>query len=206
MKASGITGSFVSQDQLKTITEKTQRGKVPQQKSEEQAEAVQNNVEQDKAKEDGGQEIPSAQDEMKKYIVALQERIGVELDEKDFEDYIFRGRVTKKVKISGGKVRVDGVFQTLTPKEIQEVEQLMAHAKSTRQLTDDGYKNERTLLLLSRVWLEINGRPLPADIEKRREAISKMGSHLVDMASEALNSLETLIKIGMREDELLKKR
>ena len=183
-------GSFVNAEQLAKMSKKA---------PVEEPKAPEPPVAEEKSKDE-----PDAAAEFKRVKADNEKAIGVVITEEDINDYIFRGRIIKKdVQAIKGKVSV--TFQSLTPKELEAVDKFVAAVSSTSQHTAEGVANLRTIEQLCYAWLEINGKQLPKDTEKKKEAINNMGTHVINRVVDAFRCFDVLIAMNLREEEFLKK-
>lgn len=186
------SGSFVTPEQLAKMSVKS----VPVEETPV-AESVQTEPVQEKPEVD-------ATAEFKRVKKANEDALGITITEDDVNNYIFRGRIVKKdVQAIRNKVIV--TFQSLTPKELEAVDQTVSAVKDSSRHTLEGINNLRTIEQLSYAWLEINGKPLPKEHEKRKEAITHMGTHVVNRVVEAYRGFDILLEMSLREEEFLKK-
>jgi hypothetical protein len=142
--------------------------------------------------------------EFKKAKAANEKAIGIVISDADITDYIFQGRIVKD-KIQAVKGKIEVTFQTLTPKELEMVDEVVAKAQTEGKNTKEGISNIRTIEQMTFAWLAINGKPLPKDLEKRKEAINRMGTHVVNRVVESFKCFDVLIEMTLREEEFLKK-
>ena len=184
-------GSFATADQISKLQAGAKKAPPPKVASEEPV--VEKTLEE-----------LDAVAEFKKAKKANEDAIGITITDGDITDYIFRGRIAKNNIIAiKGKVKV--TFQSLTPKEIAAVDQFIANARENGKHTLEGIGNLRTIEQMSYAWLEINDKPLPKDLEKRKEAINQMGTHIVNRVVESFRCFDILIEMTLREEEFLKK-
>lgn len=192
-------GSFVTAEQLARVQAEAKRAAAPEAQSEPPAqEAAAQQAEQNAPKQDDPVET------FKRVKAENEKAIGTTITEEDINDYIFRGRILKK-DIQAIKNKVTVTFQSLTPKELESVDQFVAKVKDTGKYTNEGIANLRTIEQLSYAWLEINGRALPKEIEKKKEAINQMGTHIINRVVDSFRCFDVLIELTLREDEFLKK-
>lgn len=143
--------------------------------------------------------------EFLKAKAALEEELEITITPDDIKDYIFKGRMTKKIHIVKGAL--EGTFQTLNPDEVQKIDELVADFRSSGKNTQEGYDNERAMVTLSYAWLAANDRPISAknDPEIRKKYIKTMGAHIVDLAVTKHRDFNTLIRLALREQAFVKK-
>lgn len=144
--------------------------------------------------------------EFKEAKAKNEETIGVTISDADISEYIFRGRIVKK-DVVAIKNRLKVTFQTLTPTEIDAVDEYVAGLRESDSLkrTHEGINNLKTIRQLCYAWLEINGKPLPKDIDAKSKAIQQMGTVVVNRVVEAFRVFDFLVEMTLREDEFLKK-
>ena len=136
---------------------------------------------------------------------ANEEALEIKITDDDIQAYIFRGRVTKD-KIVAIKGKVEVTFQTMTPKELDAVDQYVADLRSKDEKhTMEGIANLRTVRQLAYAWTKINGKPLPPTVDAKAEAIAQMGNHLVNRVVAAYQAFDLLVELTLREEEFLKK-
>ncbi len=144
--------------------------------------------------------------EFKEAKAKNEEALGIKISEEDISEYIFRGRLLKK-DIIAIKGRLKVTFQTLTPTEVDSVDEYVAGLREDEKLkrTHEGINNLKTIRQLCYAWLEIGGKPLPKDIEAKAKAIQQMGTVVVNRVVEAYRTFDVLVEMTLREEEFLKK-
>jgi hypothetical protein len=144
-------------------------------------------------------------DDLRQLRAKIEDSLGAAIDDKDIQDYVFRGRLTKTVTILPGIL--EGTFQTLTPTEIQAIDEGVADFQARGKFTSEGVVNERAILTLSYSWVAAAGKPLATgnDNKKREEKIRKMGAITVDSATRAFNELNLLLRVVFGEKQFQKK-
>lgn len=188
-------GSFVTAEQIAKMQKK------PESAPQKEPDLVKEEKDPDKKVD-----AVDKTEEFRKTKASYEEMLGVKVTEEDLTEYIFRGRIVKK-DIVAIKNRVKVAFQTLTPSEIDAVDEYMAKLRSNgdKPRTIEGTTNLRTIRQLCYAWTEINGKALPKDIEKKAEAISQMGVVVVNRVVEAFRMFDLLVEMALREEEFLKK-
>lgn len=90
-------------------------------------------------------------------------KIGVELTDDDFHKIIFRGYLEKEIvvvaPIRGTKPLV-ATFRTLTGREVDEVDELMAEEVRDVQMTNDGFQTRRSMWIISYGIPQLMGKPV----------------------------------------------
>jgi hypothetical protein len=204
MEAKQQYTSFVKKDDLVARMEEEKKAAQPKPPLEEiePAAAVKEPASPEASKEELDEKKREAQ--LIKYQQEYEKRTGVRLNEEQIQDYIFKGRLfLSDVQIIPGKLT--GRFQTHTPAEAQYVEERLASLRNEGKLTLDGLDNEKSMIVLSLVWLSAGGRSLGDTKEARENTIRKMGAHVVEMASESWTAVNFLLKYSLREGSFLKK-
>lgn len=160
----------------------------------------------------------SAEEQKQKDVDTLrlfwEERLGIQITEKDIRDYIFKGRLIKDgIEAVPGYMRA--TFQSLNPEELGLVDQRMAEFRETVKFTPDGLTNENALQVLSHGWLKAvevedgvakTAKLLGNTAEDRYKTIQKISALAVQEVIEAWDGFNVLVKIALREKRLLKKR
>lgn len=211
-------GSFGIPDQLRNQLE-GKPGAQPEQKSASApAQDTQATVQEPVATAPQETKAPEdAEDQAQKDVRALREfwekRLQVQITERDVRDYIFKGRLIKDgVEVIPGYMKAS--FQSLNPEELGIIDQKMATFRETTKFTADGLSNENALQVLSYGWLrsvEIDGGSAKAPKsmgntpEERYKTISKISALAVQEAIEAWDGFNTLLKVALKEKQLLKK-
>lgn len=96
-------------------------------------------------------------------------KIGVELTDDDFTKIIFRGYLEKDITvvpaIRGSRALV-ATFRTLTGKEVDETDELLAEEINDVKMTNDGYQTRRNMWILSYGVSHLMGKPVCDPVEK----------------------------------------
>lgn len=223
MEATGFRpqGSFGIPEQLKKQLEESKQRPAPEPSQESAAKATEPKMEpvaKSSDPESDDQEYKDRQ-EILNFKKMWEARLGISITHKDVREYILRGRLVKE-----GIIIVPGymlaTFQTHNPSELAAIDQTMAAFRETVKFTPDGLSNESAVQVLSYGWIKAAlideddqtqaGNPAPyrslgENPEQRRKAIQSMGSLLVASAAECWDGFNVLIKLALKEKQILKK-
>lgn len=95
-------------------------------------------------------------------------KLGIYMEDEDFHKILFKGFVEKDVAIVKGFRGVKGLnatFKTLTVKEYDLVDELLAEEYRETKMTNDGFMSRRSLWILAFGITKLQGRPLPVVFE-----------------------------------------
>jgi hypothetical protein len=107
--------------------------------------------------------------------------IGVELTDDDFSKIVFRGYLEKEITVVPpirGSRPLMATFKTLTGKEIDEADELMAEDISQDvKMTNQGYEVRRSMWHLSYGVTQLMGKPVSHDVKfAKSEKINTKGT------------------------------
>lgn len=121
--------------------------------------------------------------------VLIMRRLGVEITDEDFHNYLFKGYIEKTIKIAYDpltKKPFTATFRTLTTQEYDEVDELLAEEMDSRKMTVAGRDSRRSVWLLAFAMIKVDGRLLAADVLKK----GPNGVALVDTKATARRRIE----------------
>jgi hypothetical protein len=142
-----------------------------QQKSKPQVEQQAQQTEQEPAPElsdqtDASKDKPVKRDPEKEGFAILKE-IGVDFNETDFHNYLFRGHITKEVVISKTSSMVfSATVKTLTSNELNLADGLLAEDIDNLKMTRDGMLARRSIWYLSFGLQALVDKPITKQIYK----------------------------------------
>ena len=166
--APGAQGSFGIPQELKDARERimTQRDEVrpgtesPVEEDDSDPSVPRQSVDVDMVEDE--EKIPES---ITNPLVALA-KLGVSLEDEDFQKVMFKGFVEKEdiLIVPGfrGVRPLKATFKTLTVKEYDEVDELLAEDIRDRKMTNDGFASRRSMWILSYGVTKLQGKPLPA--------------------------------------------
>jgi hypothetical protein len=131
-----------------------------------------------------------------------KEDLDLEITDEDLRTYLFKGALSKEVRINK---LMKGTFRSLRTNDLQEIDQYMAKKRSEGKYTVQGLNNEEAVINLAYAWTHVDGKILGSDHEEREKKIRQMGSTFVGAASDARINFETLIKIALHSIDSVKK-
>lgn len=162
--APGAKGSFGVPEELKAAGDrfKEQRDREESRPSmDDEPEAPMPRASSDEdafADEDEGEALRKAVDPL-----APLAKLGVVLDDEDFHKVLFKGFVEKDVVIVPAFRTVKALsatFKTLTIKEYDDVDELLAEDARDIRMTNDGFASRRSLWILAFGITKLQGKPL----------------------------------------------
>ena len=119
-------------------------------------------------------------------------RIGVELDDDDYHNIVFRGGLEKEVVVfpAISKTReLRAVIKTLKTKEYDSIDEILAEDYKTTAMTNDGVTSRRSLLILSFAVVKLDGKALTKPIFYQDES----GKNVVDVKATARDRKEKIL-------------
>jgi len=108
------------------------------------------------------------------------EKMGVVLEDDDYFKIVFKGFLEKDVVVVpslGGKTRpMIATFRTLTGKEIDIVDELVAEEVQSVKMTTDGYHTRRSMWILSYGVVNLMGKPVCNNVLYNKDDPSKVNN------------------------------
>jgi len=153
-------------------------------------------------------------------------RIGVELDDEDFQKLFFRGFIEKEVNIfpgRGGQKSFTITFKTLTGQEYDEVDELLADDIQGVKMTNDGYATRRNMWTLAFAVSQLAGKPVCKPVmkasssgevvdtketaKKRRDVLSRLSGSVISKMMRTFGVFSVAVSdlVESPESDLLKK-
>lgn len=133
----------------------------------------------------------------------IETSLNIEVTEANIRDYVFKGTLSKEVTIVPGILK--GTLRTITGAELQAIDEKMAKVRDLGKFTPKGLENEEAIFTLSCSWTHADGRELGKTPEDREVKIRQMGMLVLEQASTARTNFDTLIRLIIRDQQLLKK-
>jgi hypothetical protein len=120
--------------------------------------------------------VPTAPEENKKEdapvqkseVDLIQESLGIEFTEEDFQQLLFKGSVDKEVVILPGRLKA--IFHSLDVDEWQEVDELLTEEVNDVPMTKEGLEVRRGLLSISYGITHLQGAPLSQPIMDKKKS------------------------------------
>lgn len=138
---------------------------------------------------------PVINDELAKQMdpINVLQTLGIEFGDELLQQLIFKGFVEQNVEIIKGKLIAK--FKTLTVEEFDLVDEMLAEEMNDKKMTNTGFENRRSLLILAFGVMELAGKPVckpvlekdkktidkVATAQKRREVIQVMAPAVVNL-------------------------
>jgi hypothetical protein len=115
-------------------------------------------------------------------------KLGIELSDKDVQDYIFKGFVTKEMKILGDHTLV---VKSSQPSDADTIDEWMMNGKwrknkdgSAKSISDFYFRQMQSLSVSAMSTLKMDGELTGDDFDVRFQWLNSRGSALVDMITE----------------------
>lgn len=143
----------------------------------------------------------------------LLEKIGAKFTDEDFQRLLFKGVYETELDIFKDKLK--SKMKTLTAKEYEEVDELLAEESNKRPMTNEGWNSLRAILILSYGITEFNGKPLGKPIYikdtkdldtksmalDRRKVLSAMAATVVNKLSQVHSTIVVAINMIVADPE-----
>lgn len=206
MQPTGIRqGSMGIPEEMKKSMEMRMQSKKPPEPTPTQTPAQvagfdEVSTEEPKAEEAKG---PTRAEQLASLKTELEASLDAKITEDDIQDYIFKGKIIKAVSVIPGKYK--GTFQTHSPKELAEIDTLMAAYRDNGKQTPKGIANEETVITLGYFWTHFAGKSLGNTPETRIKNIRQMGGHVVSLAGKAWDDFNALLQVCLNEEQFVKK-
>lgn len=131
--------------------------------------------------EPSSEEVPAIKKVLATNPLDTLKTIGVELTDDDFSKIVFRGYLEKEITVVPsirGSRPLTATFRTLTGKEIDETDELMAEDISHDvKMTNQGYEVRRSMWQLSYGVTQLMGRPLADEVKyAKSEKVNTKGT------------------------------
>jgi len=142
----------------------------------------------------------------------LLKAIGAKFTDEDFHKLLFRGYYETELDII--KDRFKATLKTLTTKEYDEVDELLAEEIKTIPMTSDGYNNRYAMWIISFGVTQLMGKPVAKVVmkdnvidaketaKKRREAFGMLAPQLTNLLIQKHGVLTVALNIIARKPEV----
>ena len=128
--------------------------------------------------------------------------IGIKLTDEDVSEYFFKGYLVKEIEIAHGK---KGVFKTLLPKEMDDLESKMMERFKNRDVSQAQWANISAITGLSYGWIKFDGLSFGETAADRFEYLmEKMGPHVIDIASKKWTILNRSVQAMLEDPDVIK--
>lgn len=215
MKIGAPKGSFGIPQELKEAHEKKRaeaeaRSEAPPAKQEDWP------MEENQAAVEQGEEVQEENSPLD-----VLKGIGIELSEKDFTDFIFRGSISKTVPIVAnplGGGQLTAKLKTITTGEMDLVDELLAEDIDRGNITRDGVEIRKSLWILSFAITELNDRPIAKPIldkdkvflpketaRERRKVLSELNPVVVNKMINIHGTFVSCLNAMIMDDKSVKK-
>lgn len=148
------------------------------------------NDEPEQPVEEKEDELSEAEKRSLKVLEDAKKTLGITLNERDLEDYLFRGFVTREVPVLGRKVLV----KSSQPKDHAEIDTLMMNGdwakgkdEKERRVSDFYMTNYNAICLAASCLVKFNNESIGETLEERVAWLEEKGSALVDMLVRKVN-------------------
>lgn len=132
----------------------------------------------------------------------IAKAIGVKLTDEDVSEYFFRGYLVKEIEIAHGK---KGMFKTLLPKEMDELESKMMERFKDKDVSQAQWANISAITGLSYGWVKFDGVSFGETAADRFEYLmDKMGPHVIDIASKKWTILNRSVQAMLEDPDVIK--
>ncbi len=132
----------------------------------------------------------------------VSKALGLELNEEDLSQYLFKGYLVKEIEIIKGHTVL---FKTLLPVEVSEAEEKLVNIFRDKTPTDAQWVNTNAQISLSYGWIKFDGTSLGKTPDERYEHIGKsIGVHLMDAASKKWNLFNRAISNLLADPDAIK--
>lgn len=132
----------------------------------------------------------------------ISKSIGIELTEDDVSEYFFKGYIVKEIEIAHGK---KGLFKTLLPKEMDELESKMMDRFRDKDVSQSQWSNISAITGLSYGWVKFDGVKLGETANERFDYLmEKMGPHVIDIASKKWTILNRSVQAMLEDPDVIK--
>lgn len=145
-------------------------------------------------------------------------KIGVELSAGDLNDLFFRkGHIEKEIKVGFDfetKKPIMATFKTLTPREIDEIDECLAEEIANLQITPRGLEDRRVSWTMAFAMVRMAGRQFvkthlrkddtvdsKATAKERKVFTSELSVHLINKAVKLFTIFDSNIKLIMEDPE-----
>jgi len=153
--------------------------------------------------------------------IDILRKIGIELTEKDFTDFIFRGSVSKVVNVASnplGEGQLTAKIKAITTGELDLVDELLAEDIEKGNLTRDGLDNRKSLWILAFAVIELNDKPLARPVidkdkvylpketaRERRKVLSELNPAIVNKLINLHATFVSCLNSMIMDDKSVKK-
>jgi len=206
MQPTGIRqGSMGIPEEMRKSMEAKMQSKKPPEPTPTQTPAQVAGFEEEKPAETKSAEDkgPTRAEQLAALKSELEASLDAKITEDDIQDYIFKGKIIKTVSVIPGKFK--GTFQTHSPKELSDIDTLMAAYRDAGKQTPKGIANEETVITLGYFWTHFAGKSLGSTPEMRIKNIRQMGGHVVSLAGKAWDDFNALLQVCLNEEQFVKK-
>jgi len=136
-----------------------------------------------------------------------EKRLGIKLTEEDISDYLFKGFITKEIKILG---RHKATMKSGQPKDLQEIDAYLMNGDwskdehgEERRISDFFMKQMNAMCQTAACVVKVDGEFIGDSLEDRMKWLLERGSGFVDMLSQRVSWFNQAIsKFLDNEDNL----
>lgn len=132
----------------------------------------------------------------------IAKAIGIKITEDDVSEYFFKGYLVKEIEIAHGK---KGIFKTLIPKEMDELETKMMERFKDKDVSQNQWSNLSAITGLSYGWIKFDSVKLGETADERFEYLmEKVGPHVIDIASKKWTILNRAVQAMLEDPDVVK--
>lgn len=132
----------------------------------------------------------------------IAKTLGIKLTDEDVSEYFFKGYLVKELEIAHGK---KGVFKTLLPKEMDELESKMMERFKDKDVSQAQWSNISAITGLSYGWVKFDGVSFGETASDRFDYLmEKMGPHVIDIASKKWTILNRSVQAMLEDPDVIK--
>ena len=136
-------------------------------------------------------------------------RIGIELGEGDLSDYLFKGYITRDVKVLG---KYSITLKTSQPSDLEEIDAYIMNGKwgknedgTDRKISDFYMRQMNAMCMTAAAMVMFNGEPVGDSLDKRVDWLRARGASLVDILSQRVSLFnQSIAEFLQKEDTVLK--
>jgi hypothetical protein len=121
-------------------------------------------------------------------VNGFQSKLGIKLTEEDLSDYLFKGYISREVKILG---KHNATMKSSQPKDLEEIDRFIMTGKwgkeedgSDRRVSDFFMRQMNALCQTASCVMKVDGDSIGDNLEARMEWLMERGSAFVDILSQ----------------------
>jgi hypothetical protein len=138
----------------------------------------------------------------------FENRLGIDLGEDDLSDYLFKGYITRDVKVLGKHV---ATMKSAQPRDLQEIDSYIMNGDwakdedgKDRKISEFFMRQMNALCNTASCVMKIDGESIGDSLESRMEWLMERGSAFVDILSQKVSWYnQALTEFLKKEDTVL---